>query len=228
MSRVRHRVAGIACAMVCGAVAGASTVHAQTASGGRFEIAGGVTWTGHLSLGAAAATETAPGGRFTLFSTSSELTAAPGVDVRVGVRITPAFEVEASSSYARPRLQTAVSGDAEGAPPVTASESVHQYIVDGDIIANLLRWRMGNRATPFVLAGAGYAHELHENQTLAVSGQRYFAGGGIRYLLRSRPHGLKGVGVRADARALAQRKGIAFDNRLRVTPMVAASIFVGF
>lgn len=227
MSRVRRLVAAGACAAVCGL--SASAAHAQTAmDGGRFEVAVGFTWSGSLSFGTVAAAETAPSAGFTLFSTSTELAAAPGIEASVGVRLTPIFEIEGSSLYGQPRLQTAVSGDFENGAPVTASNSLHQYTVDGAVVANITRWRMGSRATPFALAGAGYLREVYEGGTLAVTGQTYFAGGGIKYLLTSRPHGLKGVGVRADVRAIARRKGVAFDTRLRTSPVVAASLFVKF
>jgi opacity protein-like surface antigen len=197
-------------------------------AGGRIEISAGVMWAGHSSLGSAAATETAPSGRFTLFSTSTDLAAAAGVEARVGVKVTPVLELEASSSYVRPRLDTAVSGDVENGAAATASESFRQFAVSGAVLVNVARWRIGRRATPFALAGAGYLRELHEGDTLAVGGQTYFAGGGIKYLLASRPHRLKGVGVRADVRALVRRKGVAFDTNLHTMPVVAASLFVRF
>jgi opacity protein-like surface antigen len=227
MSWVRRLVAAGACTAACGL--SASAAHAQTAmDGGRIEIAAGVMWTGAVSLGTVAATETAPSGRFTLFSTATELAAAPGVEARIGVRLTPVLEVEASSSYAQPRLQTAVSGDVEHGAPVTASESLRQFTVDGAVVANLTRWRIGSRATPFVLAGVGYLREVHQGENLAAAGQMYFAGGGIKYLLMSRPRRLKGVGVRADVRALARRNGVAFDTVLHASPVIGASLFVRF
>jgi hypothetical protein len=225
--RVRQLVAVGACAVVC--VLSAVAAHAQTAADrGRFEIAAGVLWSGPLSLGAAPATEVAPSGRFTLFSTSTELTAAAGIEARVGVRLTPMIEVEGSSSYAQPRLQSAISGDAENGASLTASESLRQFTVNGAAVVNITRWRIGSRATPFALAGGGYLRELHEGNTLAVTGQTFFAGGGVKYLLVSRPHRLKGVGVRADVRALVRRKGVAFDTALRTSAAFAASLFVRF
>lgn len=227
MSRARQLVVVGGCALVC--VLSASAARAQTGmDGGRIEIAAGITWTGQASIGAVAATEAAPSGRLTLFSTSTDLTAAPGVEARAGVRLTPVLEVEASSSYAQPQLQTAISGDVENGAPLTASESLHQFTVDGAMVVNVPRWRIGSRATPFALAGAGYLRQLHEGNTLAVTGQTYFAGGGIKYLLMSRPHRLKGVGVRADVRALMRRKGVAFDSSPRTSPVLAASLFVRF
>jgi hypothetical protein len=215
--------------MMCAAVCAiAAPARAQDAVPGRFEIAAGVTWTGSMSLGTPAATETAPSGRFTLFSTSTQVSSAAGVEARVGVRLTPRFVVEASSSYSRPVLRAAISGDAENAAPVTATDTLREITVDGALAVDLLREERIHRASPFIVAGAGYLRQLHEGDTLAVNGQRYFAGGGVRFLLMSRPRKLKGLGVRADARALLQRKGAAFDGRLHASPTVAASIFARF
>jgi len=206
----------------------AAPARAQDAVSGRYEIAAGVTWTGSMSLGAAAAAETAPSGRFTLFSTSTEVSSAAGVETRVGVRLTPRFAVEASASYSRPVIRTAVSGDVENAAPLTATDTLRQISVDGALVVDLTREERVRRASPFIVAGAGYLRELHEGDTLAVNGQRYFAGGGIKWLLMSSPHKLKGLGLRADARALLQRKGAAFDERVHTSPSVTASIFARF
>ena len=227
MSRGRRLVAAGVCAAAC--VLSASTVRAQSADDrGRMEVSVGVMWTGAISLGTVAATEPSPSGPFTLFSTSTELAAAPGVEARIGVRLTPVLEVEASSSYGRPQLRTAITGDAENGAPTTASDTLQQYTIDGAAVINVTRWRIAGRATPFVLAGAGYMRQLHEGNTLVVPGQTYFAGGGIKYLLRARAHGLKGIGIRADARALMRRNGVAFDSSIRTSPVVAASLFVRF
>lgn len=227
MNRGRRLVAAGACAAAC--VLSASTARAQSEEDhGRFDAGVGVIWTGSASLGIVAATEASPSGPFTLFSTSTELAAAPGVEARVGARITPVLELEASSSYGRPRLRTAISGDAENGAPTTASDTLRQFTVDGAVVINATRWRIGRRATPFALAGAGYVRQLHEGDTLIVEGQTYCVGGGVKYLLMSRPRGLKGIGIRGEARALMRRKGVAFDDRFRASPVVAASIFVRF
>lgn len=220
----------MAVGLVCGAAwfATASPARAQSMAGGRFEVGVGVTWTGGTSVGAADATETAPSGRLTLFSTSTKMSAAAGVDARVGVRLTSRFAVEASSSYSRPTLRTAISGDLENGAPITATDALRQITVDGAVVMNLIGAQGVGRLTPFVVAGAGYVRQLHEGDALAVDGERYFAGGGITLLLMSRPHGLKGAGVRADARALLQRNGAAFDGRLHASPTVTASIFARF
>ncbi len=226
MTAIRRLTIGAICSLAF--LSSAAPARAQDAvADGRIDISGGVVWSGSMKLGNAAATETAPSGRLTLFSTSTELAAASAVEARVGVRLTSLFEVEASSSYGRPTLRIAVSGDVENGAPTTATDMLRQITIDGAVVTNLSRSRAVRRAVPFVIVGAGYLRQLHEGDTLAVGGQRYFAGGGVKLLL-SRPHRLKGLGVRAEARALAQRKGVAFDDRLHTSPVVAASVFVRF
>jgi hypothetical protein len=225
--RVRRPVLSfMMCAAMCAIVA--APARAQDAARGRFEIAAGVTWTGSMSLGTPAATETAPSGRFTLFSTSTGLSSATGVEARVGVRLTPRVLVEASSAYSRPVLRAAVSGDVENGAPLTATDTLRQITVDGALVIDVMREERVHRASPFIIAGAGYLRQLHEGDTLAVNGQRYFAGGGVKLLLMSRAHKLKGVGLRADARALVQRHGASFDERVHTSPLLSASVFLRF
>jgi hypothetical protein len=195
---------------------------------GRIELAAGPLWTGRASLASMAATETsASGGRFQLFSTSSELAAAWGIEGRIGVRLMRALQAEASSSYGRAELRTTVTADIDNAAPAIISETVQQFMIDGAVVLYLDWWRFG-RAVPFVSAGAGYLRQLHEGNTLAVTGQVYRTGGGVNYLLRSRSRGLKGVGVRGDLRAIVRTKGVAFDGGAHTSPAAAASVFVRF
>jgi hypothetical protein len=196
---------------------------------GRFDLSAGLLWTGRASFGSAAANETsASGGPFLLFSTSSELAAAGGIEARIGVRLTPALQVEASSSYARVQLRTTVSGDSDNGPSAVLSETIQQVTIDGGVMLRLQRWRFGGGAVPFVAAGAGYLRQVHEGNTLAVTGQAYRAGGGVNYLLMSRTGLLKGIGIRADLRAIVRRKGVAFDGRAHTSPAAAGSVFFRF
>jgi hypothetical protein len=195
---------------------------------GRFEVAAGPVWTGRESFGVSSATETsASGGRFTLFQTSSALLGVWGVEARVGVRVTRALEAEASSSYSRPTLRTSVSADVENGDALAVDDLVRQITLDGSIVLKLERWRFG-RGVPFVSAGAGYVRQIHESNTLVSTGQSYHVGGGAKYLLMARDGRLKGVGIRGDVRALVRTKGVAFDNRAHLSPVVAASLFFRF
>lgn len=196
---------------------------------GRFELAAGPLWTGRGSFTSKDATETAPaGGRYRLFSTSAVLAPAPGVEARAGVKLTRLLQVEVSSSYGRPQLRTTISNDVEIPATITVGERVRQFTFDGAVVLQLPRWRVGRRAVPFVSAGAGYLRHLHEGDTLSAAGRTYHVGGGVKLLLTSRPKGMKGLGLRGDARALIRTKGVAFDTRAHVSPVLAASLFVRF
>lgn len=196
---------------------------------GRFEVAAGTRWIGPTRLGILDATETGRGGaRFRLFSTESDLEAAVGPEVRVGVRLTRLLQAEASLFYSTAQLSTTISSDVEGGGPATATESVTQFLIEGAIVAHLTRWRLGRQGVPYLAAGAGYLRQLHE-QTLIETGQSYHVGGGLNYLLKAwGGRGAKAVGVRADARAGVRVKGVAFDDGLHVAPTFGASMFLRF
>lgn len=220
------RVAVLTYACVCALPASAQTVMEER---GRFELAAGFLWTGRESFASRDATETAPaGGAARLFATSAVLASAYGVEARAGITLTRLLQVEVSSSYGRPQLRTTISSDVESAATVAVGEPVRQFTFDGSVVLHPARWRFGRRAVPFVSAGAGYLRQLHEGDTLSATGRTYHVGGGVKWLLRSRPKGMKGLGLRGDARALIREKGVAFDARAHVSPVLAASLFVRF
>jgi len=208
----------------------ASPLAAQTLAG-RVEIGVGVLWTGGVALGSEAATETSgTGGRFTLFSTDTSLTGAAGVTARVGASLSRMFQIDLNASYSRPSLSTKVSSDFEQAAPLTASETIHQITVGGSLVVHLWKWRIGSRGVPFVTVGGGYLRQLHQSETLAVSGHTIDAGGGVK--LRLRPDNarrrMKSFGISFDLRAEGRQKGVAFDNRLHVAPAATAALFARF
>ena len=95
---------------------------------GRFEVAIGSLWTGHQALGSNDANETtSAGGSLTLFSTSSDLASAAGLEGRVGVRLRRRLEADVEASYARPPLRIAISNDFESAAPATARGRFYQF-----------------------------------------------------------------------------------------------------
>jgi hypothetical protein len=79
------------------------------------------------------------------------------------------------------------------------------------------------------MAGAGYLRQLHEQGTFLQTGSFYQFGGGVSGLLvpGGRFH-TKGVGVRADVRALIRSKGVAFDGGSKTSPAAGAALFVRF
>ena len=224
-----RRRAGIALAVAL--AARASQGLAQTlAEPGRLEIGVGPQWTGHAALGSRNANETTGSGSpFTLFSSSTELASSTGIEVRIGIRVLPRLDAEAVGSYATPSLVITTSGDSENAPGVAAKERLQQFTIHGAAVWYLPAWRTGGRTAPFVTAGVGYLRHVHENDVLLAGGTVYEAGGGIKQLLVSRDRRrLKGVGVRADVRAVARAKGAAPGGGTHVSPAVTASLFVRF
>jgi hypothetical protein len=196
----------------------------------RFEAAFGALWIGRQPLGASSANETKSTGDSTpLFSTSSDLAGAAGIDGRVGVRVTRSLVAEVEASYAKPQLRIAISGDAEGAAATTATETVQQFTVGAGVLWYLPNRGWTPRLAPFAMAGGGYLRQLHDQATLIETGRFYQFGGGATYLLFSSPHfHTKGIGARADVRALIRSKGIAFDGGGHPSPAFGASAFVRF
>ncbi len=197
---------------------------------GHVELAIGPLWVGRQALGSGDANETtAAGGNLLLFSTSTELSSATGLEARVGVRLSRAFEAEASGTYATPQIRTQISHDVEGAAPVTATEVIKQFTIGGGVVWYVRPARSASRLAPFVTAGAGYLRQLHESGTLVETGRFYQFGGGVKYVFVSRPGSrLKGIGARIDVRALVRQQGVAFDAGGHLSPAVGASLFARF
>ena len=196
----------------------------------RFELGMGLLAIGSEPRGTKQATETTgAGSRTPLFSTSSDLAGAAGIAGRVGVRMTRSLVAEAEASYLEPQLRVAITGDFEGAAPVTASETVRQFSIGGGVLWYLANRRWPRRVAPFVLAGGGYLRQLHEPGTLVDTGGYYQVGGGATYLVVSSPRfHTRGIGARLDARALVRSKGVASDEGTHPSPALGVSVFVRF
>jgi hypothetical protein len=198
---------------------------------GRFELALGPQWTGPTSYASRDATlTTATGGSFRLFSTSSELGASPGFELRFGARVARLVQAEIVGSYATPDLRTTITNDVEASGSTTAFEPIQEFIIEAAAVVNLARWRPSPRVVPFVSAGVGYVRQLHDDRTLVQTGQMYHVGGGAKFQLVSRGEGrrLKQIGVRAEARALVRTGGITLDDRAHTAPAISAALFVRF
>lgn len=204
---------------------------AQTAlPPGRLELSAGFTWMGESNLGAVDANlTTGNSGTARFFSTSSTLGASTGLEARAGVRVWRALEAEAFVSYTKPVLSIDVSNDTEGAAPATAAETIRQYIVGGGALYYLPFHLAGGRLVTFISGSAAYLRQLHEGDTLAVTGRTYDGGIGAKYFLVSRPAGrLNAFGIRADARAQARVRGVALDDFAHFRPALSAAAFVRF
>jgi len=214
-------------------VCGAAPALAQTApaESGRFEVGIGPLWIGSASFGSRAANETdASGAAVPLFTATTALDAATGVEARFGIRLTRRLDVEGAGSYAGPHLATIVRADSEaGSGPFTSEEWIRQFTIGGAVIWRFAPLRAHARWVPFAIAGAAHMRQLHEQQTLLVSGRTYDGGAGVKYVLGSRAGArLKTAGVRVAVRAMVRTADVNVDGRAHVSPAIAASIYVRF
>ena len=194
------------------------------------EVGGGVL--GGAALGSADAnlranaTTAQP---YRLFSTDTRVTTEQSLHARVGVALTRRFAVEGGLVFSRPRIQTSVSADAEGALPLTVDERVDQYFVEASVLVGLDEIRLGSRTVPFLAGGAGYLRQLHEGLTVIEQGHFYHLGGGVKHWLLARDRGVvRAAGLRADARVYVLVSGISFDGRPRPHAAASGSFFLAF
>ncbi len=190
---------------------------------GGVEVSVGGAWASGQLIGSSTAALTSNatprGGRVTLFDARTELASALFVETAVAVRIARALAIEGRFGFARPRVRTAVTGDTEAAPSVTfTGERLGQYVAEGSLVLHLTGMRFrGGRAGPYLRGGAGVLRELHEPKILAENGMLYHLGGGLGYLLAHWPDRvLRGLVVRAEARAYVRTGAFALDDDRRV------------
>ncbi len=196
---------------------------------GSVEVSAGVVFTGAMDLGTRDAEETrninTGSGPFVLFSSASKLAAAPAAVFRVGVYLSPAVAIEAGVQYGRATLSTALSGDAEQAPDLSAEEIVTRYLIEGTLVLHLNGLSFaGGRGVPFLAGGGGSLRELHEGNALIETGREYHGGGGVKIWLGAS----RKAGLRADVGVSARSGGIDFMTTRRMLPTGAVSLLFRF
>jgi hypothetical protein len=174
----------------------------------RLEVSVGAGFLTGAALGEQPANERAATGTpYRLFDTDTDLSSSIFFGLRLGFALTPRLSVEGAASLGQPELRTSISGDAEGAEPLTAVEQIDQYTFEGGIAYRFGGLRSG--LVPFVSAGAGYQRQRHEGDTLIEGGGLVYAGAGVTHWLSVRRQGtLKATGVRGDARLYFLSGGI--------------------
>ena len=198
----------------------------------QFTIGAGVSWSGAYDVGDATAQlrgngigSTAP--IFTLFNAQSRMTSATSPELRVGYAITPRAAIEFGLAYTRPQIAVSISSDPEAPAQQLPGEKLQQYVIGGGVTWQL-PIRLGDRLAPFVLGGAAFLRQLHEDRTLAETGQIYYAGAGARYFLRGGHGAGRAFGLRGDARVNFRNNGIDFEDQMRTYPTFSLAAFVGF
>ena len=213
--------------IVC--VARVSAAQTYTGSGsdaGSFEVTGGVVWTAGYDTGSANAnltrnptTGAAPLTEFQVVD--SRMLSAPGADVHLGVYLARRISAEATFQYSRPMLRAHLGADFEGADPIDADETITSYLVGGSLL-----YHFGDgRFVPFVAGGAGYLRQLHAGNTEVLTGTEVHGGGGVKYWFGTGTHRL---GLRLDAQVSSRDKAIAFEQKRRTLPTVAAGLSYRF
>jgi len=229
--------ARIAVALIAGAPIIASAQEAPALRAHHVTVGGGVVWSGGYDIGDATASlrGNGPGAPpdVTLFRAESRVTPAISPEFRVGFAVTEHLEAEFGLAFTRPHISVAIAGDAEAPSQELPGERLQQYLIGGGVTWQVpvpirLRTRMGTRLAPFVSGGATFLRQLHEDRTLAETGQIVYAGGGARYWLRGGNGAGRSFGLRGDARVNVRRNGIDFEDKMRIYPTVSLSVFVGF
>lgn len=209
-------------------VFGASAAHAQVVFGrdvprrGSVEIGGAAVWSGSQSLPDQAAGLTPnPGtgaGSFDLFESDVSLDAAIGAQATVAFYLTRALALEGGFRFARPNLTVRLSEDFEGAPDVTATETVTQYLFTGSLV-----YHFGGRGkvTPFIAGGAGHARDVHEGNELVETGTEFHGKAGVKIWLGS---GRGKLGLRLEGGVSVIDGGFSFEEGRRTAPTAAAGI----
>ena len=200
-----------------------------------LDVTVGAEWVGPVSLGASTASLTpnqaGTSDRFTFFRSDARLLATPAVTASAGLALTRIFAVEGRAAVNRPTVRVRISNDAEQAPDVAFNaERLTQYLIGAALVAHLRRLGFaGGRAVPFIVGGAEYLRQLHQERSLLETGQVYYAGGGLKYVLKSRPRSrISGLGFRIDARVSLQRHGFLFDGNRRAWGAVGGGLLVVF
>ena len=191
---------------------------------GSIEVGGGVTFLPGFDMGGGTVelTTSSPTTRFDLFTTESTVGDFIGVHGRIGYYLSRSISVEASVRFAQPELSVDLSGDAESAADVTATETASHYVFGGSVLFDLRGASFaGGRGVPFVSGGAGYLRELHEGNLLVETGTEYHATAGLKYWFGG---GDNRFGLRVEGGVSAREKGFDDEDRRRVQPMVAAGL----
>lgn len=197
-----------------------------------FDVSFNVLWVGPSSLGTTNATMTSNQGTspFSYFNADGRLASTAGIEARVAYAFTRIFSVEGGLAYRRPTVQWTTTNDFEGAPTTTATEKMSEYGFDAALLVHLRGTAFGRqkRVVPFVLAGAGYLRQLQQGGTLADTGQMFYFGGGLKYLMSRRPGRMSGYGLRVDARVVYRRNGYTPLGGTPVSGVVGGGLFVTF
>jgi hypothetical protein len=131
--------------------------------------------------------------------------------------------IEAGLGFGRPSASSLVSGDAESAPDITATDRLTRVVVDGSLVLHLsgLAFAAG-KGVPFVLGGGGYIRELHDKNEVIETGREYHAGAGMHLWFGN--GGKHRLGLRTDVGVSWRTGGADIANTRRTLPTAGISL----
>lgn len=192
----------------------------------RIEIGGSFVATGGYDAGEQSAFETpnstnpnAP--KLTLFTTTSTVTSANGVEGRVAVNVSRRVAVEGALQIAWPRLRTRAGDDFENATAQIAEGRFTSYLGGASLVYHFST----GRVVPFVAGGASYLRQLDDDNAGVVSGTEIHGGGGLKYWLGS---GRRSLGLRVDAQLSSRAKSIGFEDKRQTVPTFGVGLTYRF
>ena len=157
----------------------------------------------------------------TLFTSSSRVPAAAGVDARVAVYFGDRLSAEGLFQFSRPNVRTTLGSDFENALQEVAVGAFSSYLFGGSLV-----YHFGSgRIVPFVLGGGGYLRLLDEDNADVATGNEAHAGGGVKVWLGS---GASRVGLRVDAQISSRSKSPGFEDKRRALPSFGAGVLYRF
>jgi hypothetical protein len=192
------------------------------------EIDVGGFWIDGGSYGSADANLTTPAGTpKPLFSVATRLRPEIAMHANFAVHVAGPLRAELSGTWGQATLHSNVTGDLEGAAPVTVSDKLKVITVQGAGVVSLARH---SRVEPYVRVGFGWMRELTIDDALAGDGTIASAGVGVKYWGFERDHGLfKRFGLRSEARAVGRLGGLELGTKRRlISPAVGVSAIIGF
>lgn len=190
---------------------------------GSVELSGAALWSGAQDLAERYATLTGNPGAgdssVDLFTSDPRVTPTVGAQVSLGVYLTRAVSIEGGVRYARPEISVRLSDDFEGAPDVTATSTLTQYVFTGSV---LMHFGGEGRVRPFIAAGAGHLRDVHEGNELVETGLEYHGKAGVKMWFGS---GRGKLGIRAEGGLAVLDGGFSFDEaERRVVPTATVGL----
>jgi hypothetical protein len=224
MTLVRTGLFSLCLAAFASPASGQVYIGGDAPSRGSVEVSGGGTWAAGFDVPTldARLTRGVESAGFDLFSVSGRADGFPGVQVRVGVYLSPTISVEGGARYARPGLAFDLSDDAESAEDTTATETLSHYVFDGSVLFHFPKASFsGGRGVPFLSAGGGYLRELHDGNELVETGHEIHATAGVKYWFG---RGKRRWGLRAEGGLSSRQDGFDQEDGWRMLPLVQGGL----